>query len=415
MNRALAEAIIAAFSDDEVKALRQRFAPFDERDWMRCERWLHESGLALYFLARAKSLGIEGVMPARTVNGLEADLGENRERTQSLFYEFVKVNMEFQRARLSYANLNGFSLVPRSCADPVCRYQRNLDFLVARRNSELCRQALERQGYRLTAVSAHTWEFRAAAPEAESTSGLYQVKRQRSLEVNLAFDQEQGRSDADGDRLSRLQLQVWNGFEFPALSECDKFLAQGMHLFKQFQTEWTRASWMLEYATAIHAHRHDESFWTDVVSAIELAPETRVGVGVASLITSRTLGVLLPAELLSRTLSEIPEQARLWIDRYEYDVMLADYPGSKLYLLLRDALWRDAPVRRRATHARLFPLHRKDSASARSGMWRRARGVCARIGFLWTRLRFHVAEGLRYRIEAARWKSFCRLADLTEL
>jgi hypothetical protein len=414
MNRALAEAIIAAFSEEGVKTLHKRFAPFNEREWLRCERWLHENGLALYFLARAKCLGIEGAMPARTINRLEASRIENRERTEALFHEFVKVNMEFQRARLSYANLNGFSLVPRSCSDPVCRHQRNLDFLVARRDGERCRQALERQGYRLTAVSGDSWQFRTGEPEVWSMRGLYQLDRQHTLSINIASDREQSRPDADGDRLSRLQLQVWNGFEFPALSECDKLLAQGLHLFKQFQTEWTRAAWMLEYATAIQSHQHDKSFWQEIVSAIALAPETGVGIGVASAITSRTLGVLLPADILSCTMGAIPAQVWLWIDRYEYDVVLADYPGSKLYLLLRDTLRRDPPGWQRAKHERLFPLRREGVAPSRSGMWIQARGVFARLGFLWTRFRFHVAQGLRYRIEAARWKSFCRLADLTE-
>ncbi len=57
-------------------------------------------------------------MPPRILRELENSHSENRARTEAMFDEFVKVNVEFQRAKLSYANLKGFSLVPRFCADP---------------------------------------------------------------------------------------------------------------------------------------------------------------------------------------------------------------------------------------------------------------------------------------------------------
>ncbi|RDJ93369.1 hypothetical protein B4Q13_22380, partial [Lacticaseibacillus rhamnosus] len=65
------------------------------------------------------------------------------------FQEFVKINMEFQRAQLSYANLKGFTMIPCSCCNPAHRYQHDLDFLVPRRDAERCRQAVERRGYQL--------------------------------------------------------------------------------------------------------------------------------------------------------------------------------------------------------------------------------------------------------------------------
>src|SRR5450631_4506733 len=93
MNRRLAKAVIAAFRDDNAGTLRGLFAPFEERDWLRCMEWLHTSGLALYFLARTKTLGIADVMPARILQELETGYAENTVRTEDMFNEFVTINM----------------------------------------------------------------------------------------------------------------------------------------------------------------------------------------------------------------------------------------------------------------------------------------------------------------------------------
>src|SRR5580658_3941996 len=94
------------------------------------------SGLALYFLARTKALGIVSVIPVHVLNCLEQNHADNRARTEDIFGEFAKMNMEFQRAKLTYANLKGFTSAPRSYPDPTCRYQHDLDFLMASSDAE---------------------------------------------------------------------------------------------------------------------------------------------------------------------------------------------------------------------------------------------------------------------------------------
>ncbi len=136
---------------------------------------------------------------------------------------------------------------------------------------------------------------------------------------------------------------MWNGFEFPALSESDKLLEQALHLFSHLQSEWTRAAWMLEYATAIRSHAEDEFFWKETVSAITAGPEMKVGVGVATLITSKAFGVSPPPGFLSCTADELSPRVHLWVDRYYDRILFLGHPGSKLYLLLRDVLAQDHP------------------------------------------------------------------------
>jgi len=409
MNRRLAKTVIAAFRDEEEGTLRARLAQFQEGDWLRCMEWLHTSGLALYFFARIRALRMQDVMPARILHDLDCSYAENRLRTEDMFNEFVTINMELQRSRLSYANLAGFALAPRSCPDPANRYQHDLDFLVAQRDAEQCRRVLERQGYQLTSVIGNTWEFRAGPAEASSLGRLHKGKAQRSVELHLVPDDEQSESDRRSDKLSRLQLQVWNGFEFPALSECDKLLAQGLHLFQHFQTEWTRTAWMLEYATAIRSHWDDTPFWQETVAAIQAAPATRIGIGVASLIVSNAFGVMPPAPFLACTVDVMPDRVRLWAGRYADEVVFVECRGSKLYLLLQDVLSDGQRIWPSQRRRKLLPSHLAPHSflTARSGDIRPpARTAVERLRFAWTRLRFHVTAGLRYKIEAMRWKKF---------
>jgi hypothetical protein len=413
MNYQLARAVVASFRDGEAETIRGGFTQFDESDWTSTAEWLHTSGLALYFMARTKALCVEDVIPGRFLRSLEANYIENQARTADMFGEFVKINMEFQRAKLSYANLKGFSLAASACTDFACRYQHDLDFLVARRDAERCRQAAERHGYRLTAEFGDTLEFRAGPAEVLSMRDLYKAKAQRSLEVHLVTEAEQPETERCGNRLSRLQLQLWNGFEFPALSECDKLIAQALHLFKHFQTEWTRTAWMLEYANAIRSHQGGVAFWKDVVASVEGAPETRTGIGLATLITNRAFGVAPPDEFISSTVDFLPRQVRLWANRYQADLVFVERPGNKLYLLLKDALLHDRPDWQVQKRRKLFPRRlppRGVGPSESDGTWLRAKLLHSRFSFIWARLRFHVTAGLHYWIEAARWKRV--VADL---
>lgn len=402
MNRELARAVVAVFRTESAEAMEQDLVRFGEHEWMHTRRWLHTSGLALYFFDRVTNFGVAGVVPEELIREISVNLEENRIRTADLFEEFARINMDFQRAGILYANLKGFTLVPTTCTDPALRYQHDLDLLVSRRDAERCRQVLARHGYRQTATFDDTWEFRAGAAEVCTMRELYRVRAQRSLEVHLLPEDEEERTS---NRLSRLQLQSWRGLEFPSLGKCDKLLAQAMHLFKHFQTEWTRTAWLLEYAAAIRAHAGDELLWREVTATLSTAAAMRTGVGMASLIAGRTFGVKLPAQLACPA-QTIPPQVRLWVDRYESEVVFTEHPGSKLYLLLKDVLLQDSAEWRRQRRERLLP-HRLPPriVVARSDSTRmRWRTQMEQMRFVLLRLRFHIVSGLRYRLEAARWR-----------
>lgn len=406
MNRELAQSIVSVFRAESAQIVKRDLEHFDERDWMCTRRWLHTSGLALYLMDRLMGLKAEAVIPPCLARELLMNLEENRVRTADLFDEFVRINAELLRSGILYANLKGFTLAPAACREPALRYQHDLDFLVARRDAERCRQTLMRHGYVQTLAVGDSWEFSAGAIEVSTMHDLYRVRGQRSVEMHLVPEEEEDRDDG---RLSQLQLQVWNGFEFPALGECDKLLEQAMHIFHHLQGEWTRTAWLLEYATAIRAHRDDERLWRQVAATLAATPRMRIGVGLASLVACRTFGVSLPGAL-ARAVDVIPPQARLWACQYERDLVYTEHPGSKLYLLLNDVLLDGSPEWARQRRRRLLPRRLPEKLIVSKSDSLRIR--VEQIRFVLQRLRFHIASGVRYGLEAARWRRFLAGAKL---
>jgi hypothetical protein len=414
MNRQLAEAVVAAFRTGKNETARRRFEGFRDRDWARTRKWLHTSGMALYFLDRATRLGIEDVMPAQLVHELSVNVAENRVRTADLFEEFARLNSDFQRAGISYVNLKGFSLAPEAYADPALRYQLDLDFLVARRDAQRCVEALEKRGYRLASTFGESWEFRIGTPVEYTIREMYRVRSVKSIEIHLVPEIEEARAQACGSRISRMQLQVWNGFEFPALGDADKLLSQGRHLFRHFQSEWTRTGWIKEYAEAIRARSGNSAVWSEAVELIEARPEVRIGVALANLVTSRTFGVALPREFAASTVDALPPAVRVWMDRYEHDLAFAQFPGSKLYLLLQDVLQGDGQGWREKRRAKLLPtqLPSKVMLTSGGGLRMRRTAAVAQLRFIAKRVWFHLRAGLGYKLEAARWRRFVAGAGL---
>ena len=205
-----------------------------------------------------------------------------------------------------------------------------------------------------------------------------------------------------------MQLQMWNGFEFPALSDADKLLSQASHLFQHFQWQWTRTSWLLEYNNAARYYQNNTSLWQEVVASIDAAPETRIGVALASLVTSQTFGTIFPPQFAARTMDLLKPEVLMWVKHYRRDLVFTDHPGSKLYLLLQDVLLGDQPQWLETRRKRLLPLQLPPAVMLRPNNSLRMRWLTATTQLRYTagRLLFHIREGARYKLEAARWRRF---------
>jgi hypothetical protein len=404
-DRRVVEAVISSFTESPEQSYKI-LSKFKKTAWLRSYHWLDASGMSLYFLDQVVCLGIENSLPSETLARLRQNLADNRNRTSDMYEEFISINQAFQRAGVQYSNLKGFTLSPESCPDPTLRCQLDFDFLVDANQLDICREILCTSGYVLAAATATTWEFKAGASALSNISDLYKSKPQRSVELHFISSTHTAHQPSRDERLDRLSWRSWNGHAFPVLSRADQFLEQACHLFGHICSPYTRVSWLLEYKRHVLARYSDTLFWKEVRERSNSRHHTDIAIGISTLISSKIFGAKAPECLNSWTLDTLPAPVRLWTNQYGRRSVLADFPGTKLYFLLRDELQSSDEILRDRT-SRLLPLHRAPRITltrSNDSLWTRIRNTVYQGRFVIFRLRFHLIEGHRYAIENVRWK-----------
>jgi hypothetical protein len=410
----LKESVVASFCEPATDVVA-RLKAFSANDWQKVVFWLDASGIALYFLDRLVALNAQHLLPKPLLSRLEQNLHSNRERTAALFEEAVALNSALQEKGVEFALLKGATLSPDSVPDSALRSQWDLDFLVAEKDIADTLNVLETFGYTLYAICGTTWEFRAGVSGLPDIANIYKVRPYRSLELHLLPTPTDNNRRMRQNRLGRASIRNIQGAMLSSLSPADLFLQQALHLFKHICGEYTRLSWVLEYWRHILARRDDAAFWHEVKSLAEREPQAHVGIGAVTLLATQLFGAFAPEELTSWSMDRLPPAIRLWIETYGRQAVLTEFPGSKLYLLLRQHLGAQSSGEKTSLLRLIFPAHlppRITHGETGRGVFSRLMQYRAQASFVFLRMRFHVVEGLRYSFESMRWQR--RLTGMTQ-
>jgi hypothetical protein len=396
------EAVLLSLCDHPAEK-ELRIPKLSNIEWTRLLHWLDVSGLALYFLDRMMELQQSTQLPAKVLARLEQNLRDNQERTRGMIVESLAIQREFQKADFAYAVLKGFSLSPHSVPRPELRHQFDLDFLVAERNAAGAQKILERRGYRLCAVSGRSWEFkRGEAPG--HIRDFYKNVPCRSVELHLDWAAPGYQS-----LLERVEMREFHGIYMPVLSPVDLFIGQALHAYKHVCSEFSRTSHLLEFRRHVMSRRGDDCFWKEVQSKAEGNAHAGVRLGIITLLITSIMGEFAPESFTDWTVGRLPATAHLWIDLYGRRVAFGDDPGSKLYLLLQNALEREGIQQKGSLRSALLPYRLPPPVVrgvAGEKMPERMRRYRLQIYFVGSRLRFHIVEGLRYVRESYRWRKY---------
>ena len=374
---------------------------FTPGDWRALIPWLHTSGLALYFLDRLKRTQLAHLLPDDVKSHLEQNLLDNVIRTAGMMKELAAIRHGLEAHGLPYAVLKGCSLTPHSVPNQELRHQFDLDFLIAESGISDARHVLEQQGYRLYAISGRSWEFKKDEKIGLGLTDFYKDQSGRTVELHL-----QSNRTEEPSALARAERRRFGEIEVNVLSPVDLFLGQAMHAYKHLRGEFTRASHLLEFYRHVQARRSDSRFWSELRFRAERSREASLGLGIVTLLMMSVMNVPAPRELTQWTVDILPLEVRRWVRSYGDKVVFADVPGSKLYLLLERAL-EPSGCRPARSHWEVLLPHRPPPIVIRSAgeesIKKRVRRYRLQLKYLVIRLRFHVAEGLRYGWEARQW------------
>jgi len=394
-------AVLQCFSNPFPEQLSMHLRDLTGREWRSLLRWLDVSGLALYLLDQLSELQLSHIFPAPILTRLQQNMLDNTRRTRSMLQESTAIQREFQERNLSYAVLKGASLYPESVPRLELRHQFDLDFLIAQGSVTEGRQVLERQGYRLYAVSGASWEFKKDEQIGVSMEDFYKDTSGRTVELHV---QPQGEGGASV--LSRVETRQLYGIDMPVLSPIDLFLGQAMHAYKHICGEFSRTAHLLEFYRHVGIRRDDDLFWSELRAKGAGDPKLSLGLGVVTLLISTVMGDFAPHALTEWTVDRLSPTVRLWINLHGPRTVFGDVPGNKLYLLLQREIEPANPATSRRLIQALLPRRLPPlvvRAANGESLSTRARRYRVQLFYALLRLRFHVVEGARYGLEAHRW------------
>jgi hypothetical protein len=327
--------------------------------------WLDQSGLALTFVHRLRLSGTTSLIPDDLLAALEQRLAKNVNRLCDMLVEFRRLNESFRQHGVFAATLKGFTLGPDFCEDLSLRHQTDFDFLVDPKSVPAAAEAFQSCGYATASLSDSAESCFSTPllhiPSEEDDIYSPQRHRQADLHTSIWEDTPWLKVNVPHDCLQHAEPAVLHSVHFYSLSFEDKFLMQVLHLFRHSFRSWIRLSWLLEIATCMQVHRHDEPLWQRV---IERAGEDRITKCIFAFVlglANRLFDCRVPSALLSWSSQASSPSMRTWLDHFSLDWAISDWPGSLSNLFFASEFIPDR--RRRLLYLRSRLLPRKEQTS----------------------------------------------------
>lgn len=406
MNQALAGAI-AAFTLNPTYAGSQQLANFSRRDWKRTYHWLDTSGLALALCSSLEATGGSEQIPEAVRARLQQNLRDNTERCTVMFEELLRIHRAFRGLGRVYAVHKGFSLVPDFCPDPRYRVQHDNDFRVQPGDAALFQDALERLGYGVFYAEEGELSLDTRPGFVAQLSDTYRPPPsfRSELHSEQAIGGECIHLSLPAGYLDRVKPRMICGQWIPALDDVDRFLDQVGHFLRHLEKGWVRLSWALELAAFCRFKFDDRGFWAELAEYASADRVSAVSVSFALTLLEHVLQAPMPPELDWRR-SVLPARISDWIERHGSEALFAEFPGSKLPLLIL----REFPGVRPAAsmeRKRLLPIKvpPRISMPVDSSLAARIAAYRAQLKFVRVRAKFHFKEGIRYWRARRQWQT----------
>lgn len=414
----LAQSVIDLLGCSKHISAGARFNEFTAADWQRTIPWLHDTGLALYFLQQLKDAHAIGVIPSSIIASLEGSLHANRERVKRLAAHFDVLNRNFDKAGVVYAAVKGLSLVPEFCPDADLRHQSDFDYVVSSESLARARSVLEGLGYSVQTQTANDYLFSLPYRGFVATvKDQYNPDAPCPVELHLSLWDSNARDiflAAPQFSVERTIERQWQGLTFRGLRDEIQFLFQVTHFFQHISSYWVRLSWLLEIAYFLNCRGADTALWMKVEQVIGGDPVRQEVVALVAMLAQTFFAAPLPLPLARWSLRP---SVRVWIEKYSRSWAFGNnqvhtftlWPTAKLTLFL---LQQYAPDPKQFVASRLFPSqrlkHLVQNLTAEPGRLLDQR--FRRRQRLGTRAMFHLAANLRYVFEQLRWRYLNRAA-----
>lgn len=380
-------------------------------------RWLDESGLALYFLARLESLRHLDSIPAEMLRELTRRRVANRERVLAMLSEFVRVNAALQERCVPYVVLKGFSLVPEFSPDAELRHQTDIDLLVDPKHLREAQDAVAACGYFVEEVhpSGEIRMSNSLQYVPTKHDDIYAPSPHRRVELHASvFDSDQAVDlNLPADFLNRSEWTEIGGHPAPVLCLADRFLVQCLHSFRHILASWGRLAWLYEISNFIEHHQAESALWQQVSSRL-VNDDLAASCSLVLRLTGRMFGVEPPPELMhsNGSCSNVNRDALIqaWVAEFGEEWALSGMEGSKVSLFVHREFVKDGRAWRQYLLRRLLPFEQRPLLTrvphGKSGL----RSVVHQ-GFRYVeRASYHAWALVDFGLESLRWRRALRSA-----